>query len=198
MTGLLEHTVTYRTAATDDARDIARLFLMSSDGIAEYIWRKIDPNAPDIIDVGEKRYAREDADFGYRNCLLTEVDGNIAGMVHGFSMPETLGEPDPDPDPVLQPYSELEHPGSYYVAGLAVHETHRQLGIGRELMLRAEERAKTLGHRTISLICFTGNQAAMGLYDSLGYRETDRRPIVPVACLKYEDGDAALLVKGLE
>lgn len=195
MSDILEKPVAYRRATVADARDIARLFLMSSDGMAEYIWRKIDPDASDILSVGEQRYAREGADFGYGNCLLADAGGEIAGMMHGYAMADVPGEP--DTDPVLRPYSELEHPGSFYVAGLAVHDRHRRSGIGRDLMKLAEEQARKLGHDVISLICFTENTAAMRLYETLGYRETDRRAIVPCPLLKYEEGEAALLIKDL-
>jgi ribosomal protein S18 acetylase RimI-like enzyme len=197
MSETLDLAITYRPAVAADAADIARLFLMSSDGIAEYIWRKIDPEASDIIAVGTRRYARENEDFGYQSCILAEAGGTIAGMVHAFSMPDTPSDPEPDPDPVLRPYSELEHPGSFYVAGLAVHSGYRRAGIGHSLMQRAEDRAKSLGHDTISLICFIGNPGAMAFYEDLGYRETGRRAIVPTPFLKYEEGDAALLVKDL-
>ncbi len=195
MIDLLERPVTYRRGTAVDARDIARLFLMSSDGMAEYIWRKIDPEASDILSVGEQRYARKGVDFGYGNCLLADAGGEIAGMIHGYSMADGPGEP--DTDPVLRPYSELEHPGSFYIAGLAVHERHRRSGIGRDLMKLAEVQARKLGHVVISLICFAENKAAMSLYEALGYRETDRRAIVPCPLLKYEEGEAALLVKDL-
>jgi ribosomal protein S18 acetylase RimI-like enzyme len=196
MRDILEKPVAYRRGTAADAREIARLFLMSSDGMAEYIWRKIDPDASDILSVGEMRYARKDADFGYGNCLMADTAGEIAGMVHGYSMADDPGEP--DTDPVLRPYSELEHPGSFYIAGLAVHDRHRRSGIGRDLMKLAEVQARKLGHKAISLICFTENKAAMSLYEALGYRETDRRAIVPCPLLKYEEGEAALLVKNLD
>ena len=196
MSDILDRPVTYRAATAADARDIARLFLMSSDGMAEYIWRKIDPDASDILSVGEQRYAREGADFGYGNCLMAEAEGEIAGMVHCYSMADATGEP--DTDPVLRPYSELEHPGSFYIAGLAVHDRHRRSGIGRDLMKLAEIQARKLGHDVISLICFTENTTAMNLYEALGYRETARRAIVPTPVLKYREGEAALLVKDLK
>jgi len=50
----------------------------------------------------------------------------------------------------------------------------------------------------VSLICFEANEAAMQLYRRLGYVEVDRRPVVPHPCLHYSDGDALLLVRGLD
>jgi ribosomal protein S18 acetylase RimI-like enzyme len=101
-------------------------------------------------------------------------------------------------DPVLQPYAELEDPGSLYVSGVAVRPEHRGRGIGRQLMERARARAESLGLSRASLICFEANQVALQLYRRLGYVEVDRRAIVPHPSLHYSEGDALLLVRGLD
>jgi ribosomal protein S18 acetylase RimI-like enzyme len=65
--------------------------------------------------------------------------GDIA-MLHSFVMAprdEAANDPANDPandngevqDPVLQPYAELEDPGSLYVAGVAVTPEHRGRGL---------------------------------------------------------------------
>ena len=91
-----------------------------------------------------------------------------------------------------------EGPGSLYVSGVAVTSEHRRRGLGRRLMEQARARAETLGLPRVSLICFEANEAAMQLYRRLGYVEVDRRPVVPHPCLHYSDGDALLLVRGLD
>ena len=101
-------------------------------------------------------------------------------------------------DPVLQPYAELEDRGSLYVAGLAVFPEHRGRGLGRKLMERARDRAEALALPRVSLICFEPNQAALQLYRRLGFVEVDRRAIVPHPSLHYSEGDALLLVRGLD
>ena len=45
----------------------------------------------------------------------------------------------------------------------------------------------------VSLICFERNEGAMQLYRRLGFREIDRRAIVPHPSLHYRDGDALLM-----
>jgi hypothetical protein len=44
-------------------------------------------------------------------------------------------------------------------------------------------------------ICFDRNVPALRLYASLGFREMDRRAIVPHPSLHYSDGNALLLVR---
>jgi ribosomal protein S18 acetylase RimI-like enzyme len=185
-----------RWAKRQEARDIARLFLIASDGLAGYIWSRLaGPDRP-LEETGAERYARDGVDFSYRNCLFATRKGDILGMVHAFAMaPWEAGEI--EEDPVLRPYAELEDPGSLYIAGLAVYGRHRGQGIGGRLMEAAAEIAVSRGCPRMSLICFERNERALRFYRKLGFRETARRPIVPHPALHYSDGDALLLVRAV-
>ena len=194
-----------RPARPEDCGDIAMLFLLSSDGLAEYIWSQAGPEGASPLETGRRRYAREGVAFSYQNCLVAEEDGQVIAMLHSFVMPpreETGDEAANDNgeavDPVLQPYAELEDPGSLYVSGVAVTPEHRGCGLGRRLMEQARARAETLDLPRVSLICFEANETAMQLYRRLGYAEVDRRPVVPHPSLHYSAGDAVLLVRGLD
>ena len=183
---------TLRPAVKEDSATIAQLFLISSDGLAEYIWNQLAEPGEAVAEVGARRYARDGVAFSYQHCLMAERDGQITGMLHSFPMEE---DPDAEPesDPVLRPYSELEDYGSLYISSVAVLAEHRGLGIGSQLLAAAGERAKSLALPQLSLICFERNEDAMRLYLRLGYTEIDRRPIVPHPTLHYSDGDAILL-----
>jgi ribosomal protein S18 acetylase RimI-like enzyme len=186
-----------RRARKSDAADIARLFLISSDGLAAYIWSKHQAPGMSLEEVGTARYAREQTIFSYENCVMAEQDGKIAGMMHFFA--ET-GPPREitDDDPVLRPYLELELHGSLYVSGIAVYERYRGTGIGTDLLRYALAQAKEQGHGKVSLICFERNTGAMRLYRRLGFSEIDRRAIVPHPMLHYREGDAILMARGVE
>ncbi len=188
-----EDDVLVRPASRRDCRSIAELFLIASDGLAEYIWRQSGPGQASPLDIGEQRYAREDALFSYRNCLIADVHGSVAGMLHSFPMQPPSGREAEPPDPVLRPYTELEDYGSLYISGIAVFPAYRGLGIGSRLLAEAHAAARRSGHPRVSLICFENNHGAMRLYRRLGYREIDRRPLVPHPSLRYRDGDAVLL-----
>ena len=187
--------IVIRDAAKTDARAIAELFRMSSDGVADYIWDGLKDEYPGLepLDIGAQRYAREDMEFSYQNCLIAETDGRTAGMLHGYVM-ESDGNPPPDMDPVIRPYAELEVPGSYYLSGIAVYPEFQGRGIGTRFLEAAEGKARILGCPSLSLIVFEGNESALRLYERVGFTETDRRAIVPHEMLHHE-GNALLMVK---
>lgn len=182
-----------RWARREDAADIARLFLISSDGLAAYIWARQANPGERIDEIGAARYARAGVAFSFENCLLVTRGAEVLGMVHAFEMLEGPGEP--ESDPVLAPYALLEDPGSLYISGLAVHPPHRDKGIGGALLDCVEALALTRAIQQLSLICFERNDIAREFYFRRGFCIADRRPLVPHPALHYSDGDALLMVR---
>lgn len=189
-----DRNVELRGARKEDARDIARLFRVSSDGVADYIWSKLAEPGEDLLDVGTRRYERDGTDFSYQNCHLLWQDGEVLGMLHAYLMQVDPGYV--EEDPVLKPASELEEDGSYYVSGVAIHEPHRGQGLGKLLMARAEEDARKLGLSSVSLIVFEGNAGAKRLYDLLGYHVIDSREVMPHPMIHFT-GKMLLMSKKL-
>ena len=177
--------VVLRPAEKSECRMIAALYSISSDGVADYIWTR-------LLDVGQRRYEREDSVFSYRNCTIVEVAGGIAGMLVAFPL-HSDGDA-VETDPVLVPYSRLEEDNSYYICGMAVFPEHRGRGIGHRLLDLAEKHARAKGFAKLSLIVFEQNEGAKRLYDRTGYREKARQPVVPHPLIHYT-GDAVLMVK---
>jgi GNAT superfamily N-acetyltransferase len=188
--------VTIRPAKRQDSATIAQLFLLSSDGLAEYIWRKAAEPGETALEAGTRRYAREGVAFSYQNCLLAEVDGTVVGMAHSFAM-DADPAAEPETDPVLRPYAELEDCGSLYLSGIALFAEHRNHGIGTQLMASVDDRARLLGRPRVSLICFERNEGAMRLYRRLDFGELARCAVVPHPLLHYAGGDAVLLARAV-
>jgi ribosomal protein S18 acetylase RimI-like enzyme len=172
-----------RAARTDDCRRIAELFRISSDGVADYVWSRLQEDYPgcSLLEIGARRYAREGTAFSYQNCVVAERAGEVVGMLHTFVIAPTDGPPAAaaDIDPVLRPYAELEVPGSLYISGLALLPGERGRGLGTRLLRIASERAQKLGCPELSLICFAGNTGARRLYARHGFTVLDCRDIVP-------------------
>ncbi len=189
--------VTFRPATRADARVIAELFRIASEGVAEYVWSKLEGpefEGLDLIEKGAQRYSREDVNFSYQNCDLAEIDNAPVGMLHAYVMGNDVGIVPDDIDPVLRPYAELEEPGSLYISGLALFDAYRGQGVGTRLLDFAYKRARAEGVKKISLICFAENEAACRLYAREGFKERARRAVVPHPLIKHS-GDAILMVR---
>jgi ribosomal protein S18 acetylase RimI-like enzyme len=188
-------TVAFRSARKEDAREIAELFQISSEGVSDYVWTALRDEYPGLplIEIGERRYQRENTDFSYQNCLMVEANGAAIGMMHSYAMPDSL-EPVPDDfDPVLRPMAELEIAGSLYISGLALRPDFRNRRIGTRLLDRAHRRAHELGLGQISLLVFEANEGGVRLYRRHGFREVDRRTLVPHPLI-HCTGDVLLFV----
>ena len=106
------------------------------------------------------------------------------------------GDPDEEVDPVLKPYSELEQPGSFYICGMALFPENRGNGLGTRMLELARQQAYQRGFDELSLIVFEQNAGAKRLYERYGFREVDRRPVVPHELIRYT-GDALLMIAGV-
>ena len=184
-----------RAAVKEDARTIARLYQLSSDGVADYIWSKLATLHEELLDVGEKRYQREGFSFSYENCTVVEYRDAIIGMMVAFPM---IVDPDyVEEDPVLVPYNILEEDQSFYICGIALFPDYRGQGIGQQLLKLAEDKAINLSLKKLSLIVFLQNTDAYRLYQKLGYIEIARQRIIEHPLI-HLSGDAILMVKLLD
>jgi ribosomal protein S18 acetylase RimI-like enzyme len=186
--------VCIRPAAKSDCRLIAELYRVASEGISDYIWTKLAGPGEDLLDVGQRRYERDDSVFSYRSTSIVECDSTRAGMLVAF--PTSIDENYVEEDPVLAPYSKLEEPDSFYICAMAVLPDYRGQGIGHQLLDLAAIKARELGLRKLSLIVFEENAGAKRLYEKTGFNDIAREPIEPHALI-HHGGDALLMVRNL-
>ena len=189
--------VRFRPAGKEECRTIARLYSISSDGLADYIWTTLAKPGEDILDVGERRYSNEDLLFSYKNCLVAEHKGKIIGMLVAFPMylpdgPNAANEP----DPVLVPYAKLEKDSTYYIMGVAVFPEYRGKGIGTRFLELAAGKALENGLSQLSLIAFEQNEGAKRLYERHGFYEIAHETVVPHDLIHYT-GYALLMAKDI-
>jgi len=190
-----------RPATAADARHIAELIAISSDGVALIDWSEQAAAQEGVspLDLGTAAYAGDAGDYSYRNCVVAEVDGRVAGVLLTFATAErALPAPPPpyDGSDVYAPYRYLEAPGTWYVCGVALYPEFRGRGIGSHLMALAETQARERGFDRVSLVAFEENAGSVRLYERLGYAVVDRAPVVPHPLIHVR-GDALLMVKTL-
>jgi ribosomal protein S18 acetylase RimI-like enzyme len=164
----------------EDRYELARLFRIASGGVADYMWSRLAPKYPGLtpLEIGAHRYAREEGNFSYKNCVVAEQDGAVIGMLFTFPIEEGH-EADGEPaDPILKPYEELEIPGSFYICALALLPGFRGRGVGTKMLSIAREQAYQRGFGTLSLLVFEQNEGAVRLYERNGFEVAGRAPVV--------------------
>lgn len=183
--------ILFRPALPIDTREIARLFQISSEGASNYIWSQLAEPGQDLLDVGAARYAREEVDFSYQNCLIAEAGGQVIGMMHSYVMREDL-QPTPVTDPVLAPYADMEIPDTLYISSLALHEGWRNKGLGVRFLELAQQRADQLQLNGLSLIDYAENTGARRFYERHGFGIVKTCQVVPHPMIKVT-GEAYLM-----
>ena len=137
-------------------RDAADLVALAEEVAAEPGgWLISDGGWRTVLD--ERRYLRALRRYRDAAVFVAEAEDGLVGRL-------SLGR-----DP---------HPASRHVAdlGLMVAASHRRRGIGRALLDRAIEWAREVGVRKLELHVFPHNEAALALYESVGFeREGYRR-----------------------
>ncbi len=190
-----------RPALSSDAEAMARLIEIAGAGIPSYLWSTMAEPGETPLDVGIKRALRQSGSFSYTNGLMATVNGKVVGMVLAYP----LNAPTPsdlaalgDIPLLFRPFIELEYeaPGSFYINALAVFLGWRDRGLGSLLLEAAEDRARQLGCRTISVQAFSQNPGAVRLYQRHGFKLVDERPLFPHPCYPYDES-TVLLVRDL-
>ena len=137
--------IVVRSAAANDARDL-------HDGFCEVISEgKWLPTFASTATVSDWVNWIQRASTGCEAILVADIDGHYAGHL------------------TLQPE---EWMASRHVAklGIIVIKSSRNLGVGRALMMGAEDMALEKQYEKIVLSTFNDNELALSLYQSLGYR----------------------------
>ena len=192
----------FRPATAGDAREIASLIAISSDGVAVIEWAEAAAaEGVEPLDIGERTYRNPTGAYSWRNCTIVEKDGKIAGMLLAFGMPaadarDPQKRPKIDDTNVFAPYMYLEEPDSWYICGVALYPEHRGKGLGTRLMNVASAQARQNGFKTLSLVAFAQNEGSVRLYKRLGFKIVDYAPVIPHPLIHY-NGKALLMVSRL-
>jgi ribosomal protein S18 acetylase RimI-like enzyme len=166
-----------RPARRGDAEDLARLAELASEGMTSHVWSGMAGPGEDPMAIGARRAARDEGAFSWRNAVLAELGGRVAGGLVCYRIGEAPAPLDGLPA-MFRPLQALENraPGTEYVHILATLPAFRRQGVATRLLGEAARRGA--GSRGLSLVVADGNLPARRLYAALGFAEAAREPMV--------------------
>jgi ribosomal protein S18 acetylase RimI-like enzyme len=121
-----------------------------------------------------REYERGLVDFAgmERDAARAKVERDVAGVLpEGLATTGTwIWAVEADGRPVGSVFLGLRGADAW-LYDITIHEPERGRGYGRAAMLALEEELRVLGHDSVALNVWGGNEVARGLYRSLGYLE---------------------------
>jgi ribosomal protein S18 acetylase RimI-like enzyme len=172
--------VALRPASRRDAAELAILADIASHGFASWLW--LGDVAGGIGDTplerGRMKMSRDEALGGWKDAVVAEAYGEVAGMAIGYEVDEGIHDLQPR-HPAVEPMLAMQKTavGHWFIGSLGVYRHLRGIGIGRRLLGDQIERA---GARPVSLITASDNEPALALYAGNGFSETARLDAVPL------------------
>jgi ribosomal protein S18 acetylase RimI-like enzyme len=159
--------IALRPARREDAADMARLVNLASEGLTAYLWARM-AEGEDPFTVGARRAARDEGAFSWRNAVIAEAGGAVAGLLVTYRI-GNRPEPVDDQPGMFQPLQMLENRalGTHYVNVLATYPAFRRRGVATRLLDAAERQAA--GASGLSLIVANANAPARRLYEGFGF-----------------------------
>src|SRR5262245_25664777 len=112
-----ENRLKVRAGAPADAAILAELLNYAGEGLPLLLWGKLAGPDETAWEVGLKRAARDQGSFSYRNATMIELEGEAAGCLIGYEIPDAPEPIDPAMPAMFRPLQELENlaPGTWYV-----------------------------------------------------------------------------------
>lgn len=173
----------YREAVASDASDLTVLIDIASRGLLLWLWQQMVKDGQSALEFGRERIiGRQDLPAHFKKWRVATENNHVAGAMAGYVVPSPYDPGDIEGLPGLyKPLLELEAmaAGTWHLMALAVYPAHRNIGLGTQLLRRAEFSAASAGCSKISIIANSENEGACRLYRSNGYSLQEKRPYVP-------------------
>lgn len=174
-----------RAAESGDAAVVAELSYETSPAT----WDRFLGDRECALSVIQRSFEDHRSDLSRDKVLVAELDGEVAGALACFPVEEgrdrgnallkiALSRTPPWRWPGMLRFFWLARrasppppPASLYVDALATAERFRRRGVARALLDAAEDRARSIGLRLVSLDTEVPNTRARALYRGAGYAE---------------------------
>lgn len=174
-----------RPARKSDASEIALLVNIAVHGGIANGWAHSEKarGTYDPIEVGRLEMMDDDAEFGWKNVTMAEIDGAVAGMLLGYRKADEFQPVPPRVQGFLRPIEELEAEaaGRWFISMLGVHVGERGKGVGSALLEVANRKRLETAASGVALIVEDANAGARRLYARHGYDVASRRKMVKFA-----------------
>ncbi|MBB2970672.1 N-acetyltransferase [Mesorhizobium sp. RMAD-H1] len=168
-----------RPAERKDTAELAILLEIASHGLSSWNWYigVLRDETDTAFEYGLLQMLDESKPGGWKESIVAEKDGEIAGLSIGWPLGQSILEEEPA-HAVYEPLLALQKQvvGNWFIDSLGVYRRFRGLGIGRRLL---ENEIARGGGRPVSLITESYNERAQALYKGTGFREVARREAVP-------------------
>ncbi|MFO8069481.1 MAG: GNAT family N-acetyltransferase [Alkalibacterium sp.] len=167
-----------RDAQKKDAEEIIELFKIILTDMELPIMKKVtwEELKPALVEAVKRDNYRQ----SFRNAIVKEVDGSVAGFCFGY----IGGLSDDVYEPIETILKEFELPlfetftdsetveGEWYLDSLVTSPKYRGQGIGKELMEGCYDKARAAGMTVVGLNVDHDNPRAKQLYERQGFKKT--------------------------
>ena len=185
-----------RQAEAEDAEQVAQLALSAGAGMPAFFWQQLEKKYHSTLEAGAARLLQGTDSFSLSNVRVGIINRHIAGMIMAYPLAQDYRLPREGMPAFIYPLEQLkvEVAGSFFVNMLATTPEFMRRSVATQLMAIVDQWARQSYCEMSSLVVFEQNEAALRLYERLGYQEQARRKVIPHPCLTYS-GDVLLLTR---
>lgn len=181
--------ISYRMGKPDDAYQIAELLHLASGGISNFLLNDILPNC-EIIDLIALGVTDKAATISFSKTLVAESNKEIIGILNFYHVDE---HKIPDIMTTFIPEERISHisdlftnlvPDSIYLHALAVKQHIGKSSIGRTLIRKVGEYARTIGIEKLSAHVWCDNKRVLqtllkGGFEVHSHIVLEKHPLLP-------------------
>lgn len=188
----------FRPATADDAPALAVHIHTVSAGVVDALLHGLLPGIG-VRDILTMVLRDAGSHFSYKNCIIAEFQGGMAGLLFAYPAEEQGIPPLMErllPPKRIDPVRELLTlcaPGSLYINTLWVGEHLRGLGVADALMDYARLWALDLAKNAVSLFAWRENEQAVRFYRRQGFVPVREIPAQGALREQHEKGDLFVL-----